>query len=254
MVTLMSALYFSTLRPHDRVAVKPHGSPVFHAIQYLLGNQSREQLARFRALGGAQSYPSRTKDVDDVDFSTGSVGLGVAMTSFAALVQDYLDAHGWATERGRMVAVVGDAELDEGNIYEALLEGWKHDVRDLWWVIDYNRQSLDAVISDRLLNRFSRLFNSMGWRVVTVKYGRLLQAAYARPGGEALRQWIDACPNTQYSALVYKGGASWRERLLDDIGARSGVQQLIGDYDDSALHTLMTNLGGHCIELSLIHI
>ena len=251
MVTLMSALYFSTLRPHDRVAVKPHGSPVFHAIQYLLGNQTREQLAGFRALGGAQSYPSRTKDVDDVDFSTGSVGLGVAMTSFAALVQDYLDAHGWATERGRMVAVVGDAELDEGNIYEALLEGWKHDVRDLWWVIDYNRQSLDAVISDRLLNRFSRLFNSMGWRVVTVKYGRLLQAAYARPGGEALRQWIDACPNTQYSALVYKGGAAWRERLLDDIGARSGVQQLIGHYDDEALHTLMTNLGGHCMESML---
>ena len=113
------------------MAVKPHGSPVFHAIQYLLGNQSREQLARFRALGGAQSYPSRTKDVDDVDFSTGSVGLGVAMTSFAALVQDYLDAHGWATERGRMVAVVGDAELDEGYIYEALLEGWKHDVLSL---------------------------------------------------------------------------------------------------------------------------
>ena len=194
MVTLMSALYFVTLRPEDRVAVKPHGSPVFHAIQYLLGNQSREQIQRFRALGGAQSYPSRTKDSDDVDFSTGSVGLGVAMTTFAALVQDYLAAHGWGPRRGRMVAVVGDAELDEGNIYEALLEGWKHDVRDLWWVIDYNRQSLDAVISDRLLNRFSRLFNSMGWRVVTVKYGRLLQDAYARAGGEALRQWIDACP------------------------------------------------------------
>ena len=251
MVTLMSALYFATLRPEDRVAVKPHGSPVFHAIQYLLGNQSREQIQRFRALGGAQSYPSRTKDSDDVDFSTGSVGLGVAMTTFAALVQDYLAAHGWGLSRGRMVAVVGDAELDEGNIYEALLEGWKHDVRDLWWVIDYNRQSLDAVISDRLLNRFSRLFNSMGWRVVTVKYGRLLQDAYARAGGEALRQWIDACPNTHYSALVYKGGGAWRERLLNDIGARAGVQNLIGQYNDEELHGLMTNLGGHCIESML---
>ncbi|HYC53504.1 MAG TPA: transketolase, partial [Candidatus Binatia bacterium] len=88
--SLMTALYFEVLRPADRVAVKPHASPVYHAIQYLLGRQSRDALERFRAFGGAQSYPSRTKDADDVDFSTGSVGLGVAMTSFAALVRDYV--------------------------------------------------------------------------------------------------------------------------------------------------------------------
>ncbi len=88
--TIMTALYFHVLRPEDRVAVKPHASPVFHAIQYLLGHQTRDKLENFRAIGGAQSYPSRTKDNDDVDFSTGSVGLGVAVTLFASLVQDYL--------------------------------------------------------------------------------------------------------------------------------------------------------------------
>ena len=250
-VTLMTALYLDVLRPADRVAVKPHASPVFHAIQYLLGRQTRDKLERFRAFGGAQSYPSRTKDTDDVDISTGSVGLGVAMTTFAALIQDYLDAHEWlgrGGRRGRMVAVAGDAELDEGNVYEALLEGWKHDVRDLWWVIDYNRQSLDAVISDRLFGRFNRLFASMGWDVVTIKYGKKLHEAFTRPGGEALRQWIDACPNSLYSALVVKGGAAWREHLLDDIGARRGVRALVSEYDDDALAALMTNLGGHDIE------
>ena len=249
--TLMTALYLDVLRPSDRVAVKPHASPVFHAIQYLLGRQTREKLERFRAFGGVQSYPSRTKDTDDVDISTGSVGLGVAMTTFAALVQDYLDAHerlGPQGKRGRMVAVVGDAELDEGNVYEALLEGWKHDVRDLWWVIDYNRQSLDAVISDRLFGRFNRLFTSMGWDVVTIKYGKRLHEAFARPGGEALRQWIDACPNSLYSALVVKGGAAWRGHLLEDIGARRGVRTLVSEYDDDELGALMTNLGGHDME------
>ena len=249
--TLMTALYLDVLRPSDRVAVKPHASPVFHAIQYLLGRQTREKLERFRAFGGVQSYPSRTKDTDDVDISTGSVGLGVAMTTFTALVRDYLDAHerlGPDARRGRMVAVVGDAELDEGNVYEALLEGWKHDVRDLWWVIDYNRQSLDAVISDRLFGRFNRLFTSMGWDVVTIKYGKRLQEAFARPGGEALRQWIDACPNSLYSALVVKGGAAWRERVLDDIGARRGVRALVSEHDDDELGALMTNLGGHDME------
>ena len=249
--TLMTALYMDVLRPSDRVAVKPHASPVFHAIQYLLGRQTRDKLERFRAFGGAQSYPSRTKDTDDVDISTGSVGLGVAMTTFAALVQDYLEAHEWlgpAERRGRMVAIVGDAELDEGNVYEALLEGWKHDVRDLWWVIDYNRQSLDAVISDRLFGRFNRLFTSMGWDVVTIKYGRKLHEAFARPGGEALRQWIDACPNSLYSALVVKGGTAWREHVLDDIGARRGVRALVSEYDDEEFAALMTNLGGHDME------
>ena len=249
--TLMTALYMDVLLPADRVAVKPHASPVFHAIQYLLGRQTRDKLERFRAFGGAQSYPSRTKDTDDVDISTGSVGLGVAMTTFSALVQEYLDAHEWlepAERRGRMVALVGDAELDEGNVYEALLEGWKHDVRDLWWVIDYNRQSLDAVISDRLFGRFNRLFASMGWDVVTIKYGKKLHDAFARPGGQALRQWIDACPNSLYSALVVKGGAAWREHVLDDIGARRGVRALISEYDDDELGTLMTNLGGHDME------
>src|SRR5690554_2363319 len=128
LVTLMTALYFDVLRPADRVAVKPHASPVFHAIQYLMGNQTREKLENFRGYGGAQSYPSRTKDVDDVDFSTGSVGLGVAITAFSSIIQDYIRTRKWAADRleGRMIALVGDAELDEGNVYECLQEGWKH--------------------------------------------------------------------------------------------------------------------------------
>ena len=246
--TLMTALYFDVLRPQDRVAVKPHASPVFHAIQYLLGHQTREKLERFRAFGGAQSYPSRTKDGDIVDFSTGSVGLGVGMTLFSSIAQDYLRLKELVpTDEppGRMIALAGDAELDEGNIFEALLEGWKHDVRNLWWVIDYNRQSLDAVVSDRLFGRIDAMFEMMGWRVVTLKYGRLLEAAFARPDGHHLREWIDACPNSLYSALVYKGGEGWREHLQRDLNRYPGIRAILDDHDDAALQRLMTNLGGH---------
>jgi pyruvate dehydrogenase E1 component len=252
--TLMTALYFDVLQPADRVAVKPHASPIFHAIQYLLGRQSREKLERFRAYGGAQSYPSRTKDSDDVDFSTGSVGLGVAMTAFASLVQDYVRLKrltGADRPAGRMIAIVGDAELDEGNVYEALYESWKHDIRNVWWVIDYNRQSLDAVISDRLFGRIEHQFAAMGWRVVTLKYGKQLEAAFARPGGEALKQWIDDCPNSLYSALVFKRGAAWRDYLLRDLGGVSGIRGLLDDYDDDRLAALMTNLAGHDMETVL---
>jgi pyruvate dehydrogenase E1 component len=247
--TLMTALYFDVLRPQDRVAVKPHASPVFHAIQYLLGHQTREKLERFRAYGGAQSYPSRTKDGGDiVDFSTGSVGLGVGMTLFGSIAQDYLRLKNLTPTDGppgRMIALAGDAELDEGNIFEALLEGWKHDVRNLWWVIDYNRQSLDAVVSDRLFGRIDAMFEMMGWRVVTLKYGRLLEAAFARPDGHHLREWIDACPNSLYSALVYKGGEGWREHLQRDLNRYPGIRAILDDHDDDQLQRLMTNLGGH---------
>lgn len=247
LATIMTALYFQVLRPQDRVAVKPHASPIFHAIQYLFGKQSREKLENFRGYKGAQSYPSRTKDGDDVDFSTGSVGLGVAQTLFASLVQDYVRAHGWAKDRpeGRMIALVGDAELDEGNIFEAILEGWKQGLRNCWWIIDYNRQSLDAVVREGLWARYEALFREFGWNVVILKYGSLLQQAFAEPGGERLRDWIDTCPNQLYSALVFQGGAAWRKRLMDDLGDQGAVTRLIDKRDDDALARLMTNLAGH---------
>ena len=247
LATIMTALYFAVLRPEDRVAVKPHASPNFHAIQYLLGQQTREKLESFRAYKGAQSYPSRTKDIDDVDFSTGSVGLGVAQTLFSSLAQDYVRAHGWGLDRpeGRMIALIGDAEMDEGNIYEALIEGWKHGLRNTWWVVDYNRQSLDAVVREGLWERFEAMFRNFGWDVVILKYGTLLEAAFAEPGGEALRRWIDSCPNQLYAALCYQGGAAWRKRLLDDIGDQGQVTALIERRSDAELERLMTNLAGH---------
>ena len=146
---------------------------------------------------------------------------------------------------GRLIAVVGDAELDEGNIFEALLESWKHDIRNVWWIIDYNRQSLDSVVSDRLFGRIDEVFQATGWNVVTLKYGTRLQAAFQRPGGDALRHWIDDCPNSLYSALTFKGGASWRQHLKRDLKGVRGIKSLLDDHDDPALHALMTNLAGH---------
>jgi pyruvate dehydrogenase E1 component len=249
MVSIMTALYFSALRPEDRVAVKPHASPIFHAMQYLMGNQTLEKMKNFRGFGGVQSYPSRTKDVDDVDYSTGSVGLGVAITAFGSIVQDYIGAKDWGRDMilGRHVALVGDAELDEGNVYEALQEGWKNDLRNCWWIIDYNRQSLDGVVHEGLFGRIEKIFEAFGWNVIRVKYGALQRAAFEEEGGSALRDWIDACPNQLYCALTYQGGAVWRKRLMDDLGDQGPVSALIERRADAELAALMENLGGNCV-------
>jgi pyruvate dehydrogenase E1 component len=253
LVTLMTALYFHVLRPEDRIAVKPHASPVFHAIQYLLGNQDLDKLQNFRAFGGAQSYPSRTKDTCDVDFSTGSVGLGVAVTGFQSIVQDYVHAKGWSPNwpKGRMIGIMGDAEIDEGNVHEALLEYWKHGLENCWWVIDYNRQSLDSVVSDRLFMKVASLFENLGWKVILIKYGKLLQAVFNEPGGARLREWIDDCPNMLYSALVFQGGAAWRRQLEEDLAIHPDTLAIVRRHDDAELARLMTNLGGHDMEAIL---
>ena len=169
----------------------------------------------------------------------------MGVTLFAAMVRDYVRLHelGDARPNNRLVALMGDAELDEGNVFEALLEGWKHDVRNLWWVIDYNRQSLDGVVHDYLFQRIKDFFGSVGWNVIELKYGKLQEAAFKRPGGAALRDWIDNCPNQLYSALTFQGGAAWRSHLETDIGNVKGIKAILDDHDDDALHRLMTKPG-----------
>jgi pyruvate dehydrogenase E1 component len=243
LVTVMTALYFAHLDSADRVSVKPHASPVYHAIQYLLGNLDRSYLTTLRAFGGLQSYPSRTKDPDGVDFSTGSVGLGAAAPLFAAAARRYVDAHFGARPHSRFVALIGDAELDEGNIWEAVADPATDGLGNVLWIVDVNRQSLDRVVPGVRIAQWEQQFAGAGWHVVEAKYGRKLQAAFARPGGESLRAWIDAMPNEHYQSLFGLEPAAVRERFCD--GAPAEVTGFCADIPDDELATLVTDLAGH---------
>jgi pyruvate dehydrogenase E1 component len=249
LVTAMTALWFAHLDADDRVAVKPHASPVFHAIQYLLGNLDRSYLTRLRAFGGLQSYPSRTKDPDGVDFSTGSVGLGAAAPLFAAATRRYVDAHFGSRPRSRFVALLGDAELDEGNVWEAVADPATEGLGQVLWVVDVNRQSLDRVVPGVRVGQWVAQFRAAGWQVLEVKYGRRLQAAFARPGGEALRAWLDAMPNEQYQSMFALDGPALRERFVD--GAPAEVADVVAGIGDDELGPLVTDLGGHDLQALL---
>ncbi|WP_406288063.1 transketolase-like TK C-terminal-containing protein [Embleya sp. NBC_00896] len=245
LVSAMTALWFAHLDGPDRISVKPHASPVFHAIQYLLGNLDRAYLTTLRAKGGLQSYPSRTKDPDRewVDFSTGSVGLGAAAPLFGAATRRYVDAHFGPRPASRFVALLGDAELDEGNIWEAIADPATQGLGNVMWLVDFNRQSLDRVVPGIRINQWRGQFEAAGWHVVEVKYGRRLQAAFDRPGGESLKAWIDAMPNEQYQALFGLADTDVRAHFLD--GAPAEVADTVADVPDAELHTLVTDLGGH---------
>lgn len=245
MVSIMTSLWFAHLDGADRVSVKPHASPVLHAIQYLLGDLDREYLTTLRARGGLQSYPSRTKDPDRVDFSTGSVGLGAAAPLFAAAVRRYVDAHFGPRPRSRFVALVGDAELDEGNIWEAISDPSMAGLGNVMWVVDLNRQSLDRVVPGIRISQWRGYFESAGWQVVEVKYGSKLQAKFARPGGDALREWLDSMPNDHYQSLFSLPASHVRARFLS--GAPDAVGLALSDVGDDQLAALIGDLGGHDI-------
>lgn len=245
MVGIMTALWFAHLRSGDKVAVKPHASPVLHAINYLTGGLDRSYLTRLREFGGLQAYPSRTKDPDVTDFSTGSVGLGVVAPLFAAATRRYVDAHFGPRPgpRPRFVALTGDAELDEGNVWEAIADPALRGLGNVMWVIDTNRQSLDRVVPDQKIKKLVEFFQSAGWHVVEAKYGSQLHDAFARPGGELLRVCIDEMSNEEYQALFALSGAALRERFV--AGRDPALAKFLEHWSDDELAPLIQNLGGH---------
>src|SRR5215216_5505562 len=248
MVGIMTALWFGHLGRADKVAVKPHASPVYHAIKYLTGELDRSYLTRLRQLGGLQSYPSRTKDPDVFDFSTGSVGLGVVAPLFAAATRRYLDAHapaagGEPAPPARFIALAGDAELDEGNVWEAITEPALQGLGNVMLVVDTNRQSLDRVVPGQKIKKLMEFFDGAGWHVVEAKYGSLLMDAFARPGGDALHAHIEEMSNEEYQSLFAHTGAALRERFL--AHADDAVRRFVADVSDDDLAPLVQNLGGH---------
>jgi pyruvate dehydrogenase E1 component len=245
MVSVMTALWFSFLRAPDRVSVKPHAAPVLHAINYLLGGLDASYLTRLRELGGLQSYPSRLKDPDRVDFSTGSVGIGATATLWSGLAHRYVAGHFDVPQGGRQVALVGDAELDEGAIWEALVDPMVPQLGETLWIVDLNRQSLDRVVPDIAAGRIGAMFDAAGWQTITVKYGRVLRELFARPGGEALRARIDAMSNEEYQRMLRATDAELRERLPGEGAVARDVQRVIKDVDDAHLRAAVRDLGGH---------
>ena len=245
LVTVLTSLYFNYLDSEDRISIKPHASPVFHSIQYLLGNLEESYLRTLREAGGLQSYPSRTKDPDTVDFSTGSVGLGAVAPLFAAVARQYVDSHFGPRPKSRFISVIGDAELDEGNIWEALADPATANLGSVMWVVDFNRQSLDRIIPGVRIAQWRAQFEAAGWHVKEVKYGSKLKKVFEDSGSKTFKVWFDEIPNEQYQSLFGLTAQEARIRFLE--GSPDGVSQFLEKYKDEQLFEILTDLGGHDI-------
>ena len=245
MVTIMTSLWFGQLRAEDRVSVKPHASPVLHGINYLLGSLEERYLTTLRAFGGLQSYPSRSKDPDPVDYSTGSVGIGATAAIWGAIARRYVETVSGKSSRGRQYSLVGDAELDEGAIWEAVLDSHVADLGEIVWIVDLNRQSLDRVVPNIAAGKIESLFAAAGWQVITVRFGRLLESLLQRPGGDVLRKRILDMSNPEYQRLLRCSAAELRERLPGTGDGRQAISDIVAAVEDSTLLKAIRNLGGH---------
>lgn len=256
MVSIMTSLWFEQLESGDRVSVKPHASPVLHAINYLLGELDEKYLTTLRSFGGLQSYPSRAKDPDPVDYSTGSVGIGATAPIWGAMSRRYVETRFDGADRkgargttkefsGRQYSLVGDAELDEGAVWEAIIDPGIAELGEIVWIVDLNRQSLDRVVPNIAARRLEKMFDAAGWQVITVKFGRLLEDLFARNGGEALRRRIVDMPNPEYQRLLRCSADEVRTRLPGAGPDAEAITGLIADLDDAVLTESIRNLGGH---------
>jgi pyruvate dehydrogenase E1 component len=250
-VSIMTALYFRHLQARDRVSVKPHAAPVLHAIEFLLGKLTAEQLMSLRAFGGLQSYPSRLKDPVPADFSTGSVGIGATAPIWSSIAHRYVSGHFEVQPAGRQISLVGDAELDEGACWEAIVDPIVSRLGEVLWIVDVNRQSLDRVVPEIAAGRIAAMFEAAGWQVLTVKYGRRLSQLFARPGGEALRRRIDGMPNEEYQRLLREVGSALRTRVAGSGQERRDVEPVLANVSDCELHAAVRDLGGHDLGLLL---
>ena len=247
--SIMTYLFMEYMNAGDRLSVKPHASPVYHAVQYLLGNLDVEYLKTLRAYHGLQAYPSRTKDPDNVDFSTGSVGLGAVAPNFAWLTEEYLRSH-VAPENGRKrkyISLVGDAELDEGAVWEAVADPTMEEASNILWIVDLNRQSLDRIIPGIRVRCWREMFAANGWSIVDAKYGRKLEAAFQEPNGELLRTAIDEMSNMVYQRLLRVAPSTLREWLPSTSRYSKDMERLISRWDDAELAEIFSDLGGHDI-------
>ena len=177
---------------------------MLHAINYLLGELDEQYLTTLREFGGLQSYPSRSKDPDPVDYSTGSVGIGATAPIWGALARRYVST---PTLRRRR-APAGSTRWSATPSWTRARAGrrsstrWSAELGEVVWIVDFNRQSLDRVVPNIGAPRLQGMFAAAGWQVLTVKYGRLLHELFARPGGDALRDRIDEMSNPEYQRLL----------------------------------------------------
>lgn len=245
MTSIMTSLWFEQLQPGDRVSVKPHASPVLHSINYLLGELDQKYLTTLREFGGLQSYPSRSKDPDPVDYSTGSVGIGATAPIWGTIARRYVDTQIGAAGKGRQYSLVGDAELDEGAVWEAILDSSVAELGEIVWIVDLNRQSLDRVVPNIAAGRLEAMFSAAGWQVINVKFGAQLESLFEQPGGAALRTRILEMPNPEYQRLLRCSAEELRERLPGNGIGADEISALIRDLDANALLAAIRNLGGH---------
>ena len=170
-VEILVALYFHVmkidpLRPawpqRDRfVLSKGHSSPGYYCVLANRGYFRQEKLAEFDAIDSMlQGHPCMRK-TPGVDMSTGSLGQGLSVGIGMALGRDRRGMEFWVQ------VLMGDGEIQEGQIWEAAMYAGAHKIRKLVGIVDFNQVQLSGTL-DQTLNYqpLAEKWRAFGWHVL----------------------------------------------------------------------------------------
>ncbi len=267
---ILSTLRFRVAGPQDTFAVKPHASPMDHAVNFLLGlfrepggrrwlslEESQEAMKRLRQFPFHgepvfQSYHAESDPDSWGYFPSGSVGIPPAVSLFTALAYRYAADHRFEVPKDvHHWSVLGDSEMREGSVSEAMPEAAERELPNITWIVDYNRQSLDGtrVPNDRALHgtdyeRLERIARANGWDAIQVMHGRQRLAAFERKGGALLKDVLehDLTDFELQSLLLKRDGKTTRERL---VSKDAKLGDFLNGWSDAELQALLEDLGGH---------
>ena len=249
---------------------KPHAVPGWNGFLYLEGVLTQAQMQAFRTFEGPNAYP--THQDPGIQIPTGSLGMGPGAAAGLAFVDEYNADHGDTPRRGLQISLIGDSEFDEGVIHESIKERASRGITGWIDFIDYNRQSLDGNLDERLVDRIAGLYDAYHIPVIVLKYGSLLQEVF-RTGaaGREVRRRIDDLSTEDYHALLRQPpevirrvmtlargdfdvflheGMRGVDTLLAEVAARGGrpdpgIQALFAGKSDKQFKEIFSNLGGH---------
>ncbi|MCC7382583.1 MAG: pyruvate dehydrogenase [Deltaproteobacteria bacterium] len=275
-VHILSAIHLGVRGPDDMMAIKPHASPVDHALNFQLGllheikgrrwlsteegKTAMRGLRKFSQQGEPvfQSYHSEWDPDGEYFFPSGSVGIPPVSALYTALAYRYAEDHGLeAPKDAHFWCLIGDSEFREGSLAEAMPEAVEREIGNLTWIVDYNRQNLDGI---RIVNprgfrgtdaeRIEKVSAANGWEVIQVRHGRKRLALFEKPGGEALQRVLeDGISDFHFQTLLFKkDGAVVRENLYRE---EKKLEKVLKGLSDAELFSVFADLGGHDVRVLL---
>jgi transketolase len=198
MAEILAVLYFHALRidperpkweERDRLILsKAHGSPALYAALALRGYFPIDKLYTYCEIGGLEGHTDMTR-TEGLESSGGPLGMGLSVAAGIAIGLR-LRENAFA----RSFCILGDGELNEGNVWEAAMSAAHYHLDNLIAIVDYNKVMAKGFVHELMsIEPLAEKWKGFGWEVIEVDghdleavAGAIYEARWVRPHGKPI--------------------------------------------------------------------